>query len=133
MVSGRAFLHPDHVLIIRRALPGHIAAGRDILDRVLVLPLFDFSMTVSEGEPRCIVVVHCWPIDNLRPGGVWVSGHLHHEIPVIDALLAFIDQHPGAAQYLRAADQTGPAAESDARPGDEVGSRQRHHLALYAT
>ena len=93
--SRASFLHPINVHVAARSdIEREQLAFAEYGDGARVAPFADFGVAVREGETARPVVITGGVIDNfLRLGGE--SGHINHEVAVVDAVLAFIEEDKG--------------------------------------
>ena len=93
--SARAsFLHPANVFVVWEMVVQFQVCRLERLQSSRIRPLVNFRMPVGKRQSGGVVVVSARIIDKVRGGRiVGIASHVHDEVAVVDALVAFINQH----------------------------------------
>lgn len=93
--SARAsFLHPANVFVVWEMVVQFQVFCLERLQSSGIRPPVNFRMPIGKRQSGGVVVVSARIIDKVRGRGiVGIASHVHDKVAIVDALVAFIDQH----------------------------------------
>ena len=88
-----SFLHPANVFVVWEMVVQFQVCRLERLQSSRIRPLVNFRMPVGKRQSGGVVVVSARIIDKVRGCRiVGIASHVHDEVAVVDALVAFINQ-----------------------------------------